>query len=95
MTPSLNNSELPNQPSIESSNEEPGHTLPDELPELFRVSCCGSYDPVTDEYCFTVTSGGLCISFEFLKKEDVEEMKSCIECLLLSEQPTFTFIQTT
>ena len=87
MTTSQSNSELTNQPSIESSSDDPGHTSTDKLSELLRISCCGSDDPVTGEYCFSAVSGGLCISFDFLKREDIEEMQSCLECLLLSEQP--------
>ena len=86
MTPSQLNSESPSQLSTESLNDAPGHTSNDSS-DRYNVSCCGSYDPVTREYSFSAVSGGLCISFDFLKKEDIEEMKSCLECLLFSEQP--------
>lgn len=47
-----------------------------------RIQTIGSYDPERDEYSFTVASGVLVTSFEFLKEEDVRRMLSCLECLL-------------
>lgn len=49
-----------------------------------RIQCCGTFDAAADEYCFTAASGGLCVSFEFLRKEDVVEMRDCLDCMLAS-----------
>lgn len=53
-------------------------------PEL-TVQCCGSFDAATDEYSFTAASGGLCVTFEFLSRADVIEMKDCLESMLSSD----------
>jgi len=37
---------------------------------------------VMDEYSLTITGGSLIITFEFLKKRDLEHIKSCIDCML-------------
>ena len=50
-----------------------------------RIQCCGSFDAATEEYSFTAASGGLCVSFEFLRKEDVIEMRDCLDCMLASD----------
>lgn len=49
------------------------------------VQCCGSFDAATDEYSFTAASGGLCVTFEFLSRKDIIEMKDCLECMLNSD----------
>jgi hypothetical protein len=49
------------------------------------IQCCGSFDALTDEYSFTATSSGLCVTFEFLSRADVIEMKDCLECMLVSD----------
>lgn len=47
-----------------------------------KIQTTGTYDPERDEYSFTVASGVLVTSFEFLKEADVRRMLSCLECLL-------------
>lgn len=47
-----------------------------------RIQCCGTFDHGINEYSFTAASGGLCVSFEFLRKEDIVEMRDCLDCML-------------
>ncbi len=49
-----------------------------------EIQATGSYDTVMDEYSLTITGGSLTITFEFLKKDDLEHIKSCIDCMLNS-----------
>ncbi|MGA1584048.1 MAG: hypothetical protein ACO4CH_12430 [Saprospiraceae bacterium] len=46
-----------------------------------RIQACGSYDALTEEYSFTVSSGGLSVTFDFLSEEDIEELISCLACM--------------
>ena len=55
-------------------------------PEPIQAS--GYYDILTEEYAFTVCSGSLIISFDFLKKEDIEHLISCLSCMLPDDEPT-------
>lgn len=50
-----------------------------------QIQACGSFDPVTGEYSFSVTSGSLVVTFEFLRKEDVEHLNSCLSCMLIDD----------
>jgi len=50
-----------------------------------RINTTGSFDPVTEEYALSLSSGGLIVSFDFLSEEDLREIQSCITCLLPSE----------
>jgi hypothetical protein len=40
-----------------------------------------------DEYSLTVTSGGMAVTFDFLKKEDMRHLLSCLSCMLDSDEP--------
>ena len=55
------------------------------MSEELKVQCCGSFDAATDEYSFTASSGGLCVTFEFLTRADVIEMRDCLESMLASD----------
>lgn len=50
-----------------------------------KIQACGSFDPLTDEYSFTIACGALAVTFEFLKKEDVEHINSCLSCMLTDD----------
>lgn len=52
-----------------------------------RIQACGSFDPKTGEYSFSLAGGHLAVSFDFLSKDDVEHIVSCLSCLLLAELP--------
>lgn len=49
------------------------------------IQACGSFDPLADEYSLTVCSGSLIVSIDFLKREDIEHLMSCLECMLVDE----------
>jgi hypothetical protein len=51
------------------------------------IQASGYFDSRTDEYSFTLCSGDLVVTFDFLSKEDIKHLHSCLECLLLSEEP--------
>lgn len=53
-------------------------------PEPIQAS--GYFDVLTEEYALTVCSGSLVISLDFLKKEDVEHLISCLSCMLADEE---------
>jgi len=50
-----------------------------------RIQACGSYDAAEDEYSLTVSSGGLVVTFDFLSEEDIEELVSCLTCMLVKD----------
>lgn len=50
-----------------------------------RIQTCGSYDAADDEYSLTFSSGGLVVTFDFLNKEDIEELISCLNCMLMED----------
>lgn len=52
-----------------------------------KIQACGSFDPIENEYSFTLVSGALVVTFEFLKQEDIEHIHSCLDCLLTTEEP--------
>ena len=54
-------------------------------PEPIQAS--GYFDILTEEYALTITSGSLVLTLDFLKKKDVEHLMSCLECMLVSDQP--------
>ena len=55
------------------------------ISEELSVQCCGSFDAASDEYSFTASSGGLCVTFEFLTRADIIEMRDCLESMLASD----------
>ena len=50
-----------------------------------QIQACGSFDPDANEYHFTIASGSLVVTFEFLKKEDIEHLNSCLSCMLIDD----------
>jgi len=50
------------------------------------IRATGSYDVLTKEYSFSICSGELVVSFEFLKKEDIEHFISCLTCMLYCDE---------
>lgn len=52
-----------------------------------EIQACGAYDSTLKEYTFSISSGGLVITFEFLKKSDIEHLSSCLSCMLLCDEP--------
>lgn len=49
------------------------------------IQASGSFDVLADEYSLTVCSGSLVVSIDFLKREDIEHLMSCLECMLVDE----------
>jgi hypothetical protein len=47
-----------------------------------NFQCAGYCDHGEGDYSLTVASKGLCISIEYMTKDDLLELKSCIECML-------------
>lgn len=47
-----------------------------------RIQATGSYDGTTEEYSLSLGSGGLIVSFDFLKEDDIREILSCLTCML-------------
>ena len=47
-----------------------------------RIQASGYYDVLTKEYAFTVCGGGLVVTFDFLSEEDINEMISCLTCMI-------------
>jgi hypothetical protein len=45
--------------------------------------CAGYCDHGEKDYSITVASTGLCISIEYMTKEDLLELKSCIDLMLV------------
>jgi hypothetical protein len=50
------------------------------------LQAVGSHDPLTDEYCLSLASGSLLVTFHFLTRDQVEHIKSCIDCMLMSSE---------
>lgn len=51
-----------------------------------HIQACGTFDVLTDEYTLTVASGALVVTFDFLKKKDIEHLLSCLSCMIASEE---------
>lgn len=49
------------------------------------IQTTGYYDIRTGEYAFTVCSGTLVVTFEFLSERDIREMVSCLSCMLVDD----------
>lgn len=47
-----------------------------------QILASGSFDPVTEEYALSLSSGGLIVTFDFLSEEDLRQIQSCVTCLL-------------
>ena len=52
------------------------------------IQATGSFDVLTDEYSFSICSGSLVVTFDFLKKNDIEHLVSCLSCMLVDDRPT-------
>lgn len=48
-----------------------------------KIQSCGTYDPVTDEYSLTIGYKDISLTLEGLNTADVEELQSCLNCLLM------------
>lgn len=53
--------------------------------EHSRIQTSGYFDILTNEYALTICSGGLVMTLEFLKEEDIRELLSCVSCMLPPE----------
>lgn len=51
------------------------------------IQASGYFDVFTEEYALTICSGSLVLSLDFLKKKDIEHLMSCLECMLVPDQP--------
>jgi hypothetical protein len=47
-----------------------------------NFQCAGFCEKGEGDYCLTIASKGLCISIEYMTKDDLLELKSCSECML-------------
>ena len=52
------------------------------------IQATGSFDVLTDEYSFSICSGSLVVTFDFLKKKDIEHLVSCLSCMLMNNELT-------
>jgi hypothetical protein len=50
------------------------------------IQATGSFDVLTDEYSFSICSGSLVVTFDFLKKKDIEHLVSCLSCMLVDDE---------
>jgi hypothetical protein len=49
------------------------------------IQTCGSFNPDEDEYSLTIAFEKQAITLDGLSKDDVLELKSCIDCMLLED----------
>lgn len=52
------------------------------------IQATGSFDVLAGEYSFSICSGSLVVTFDFLKKKDIEHLVSCLSCMLIDNQLT-------
>ena len=52
------------------------------------IQATGCFDVLTDEYSFSICSGSLVVTFDFLKKNDIEHLVSCLSCMLVNDELT-------
>jgi hypothetical protein len=50
------------------------------------IQTCGSSNPDEDEYSLTIAFEKQAITLDGLSKDDVLELKSCIDCMLFEEE---------
>ena len=50
------------------------------------IQTCGSSNPEEDEYSLTIAFEKQAITLDGLSKDDVLEIKSCIDCMLFEEE---------
>ena len=50
------------------------------------IQTCGSCNPDEDEYSLTIAFEKQAITLDGLSKDDMLEIKSCIDCMLLEEE---------
>jgi len=50
------------------------------------IQATGSYDARTKEYNLSICSGDLVVTFEFLKKENIEHFISCLTCMIYRDE---------
>lgn len=50
------------------------------------IQTTGTADFKTDEFSFTICENNIAITFDGLTREDVEEMISCLSCMLMTEE---------
>jgi hypothetical protein len=50
------------------------------------IQACGSFDILTGEYSLSIASGRLVVSFDFLKKDDIEHLISCLSCMIATHE---------
>lgn len=51
-----------------------------------KVLASGSFEPLTDDYALSISSGGMIVTFDFLSEDDLKEIRSCINCMLPTEE---------
>jgi hypothetical protein len=50
------------------------------------IQTCGSCNPDEDEYSLTIAFEKQAITLDGLSKDDMMELKSCIDCMLFEEE---------
>jgi hypothetical protein len=50
------------------------------------IQTCGSCNPDEDEYSLTIAFEKQAITLDGLSKDDMLELKSCIDCMLFEEE---------
>ena len=53
---------------------------------MSTIQTCGSSNPDEDEYSLTIAFEKQAITLDGLSKDDMLELKSCIDCMLFEEE---------
>lgn len=46
------------------------------------IQCAGSFDALTNEYSLSFSTDGILISLDYLKRDDIEEIASCLVSMM-------------
>ena len=46
------------------------------------IQCAGSFDALTGDYSFSIATDELLVSFDRLKRSDIEEIASCLVTMM-------------
>ena len=46
------------------------------------IQCAGSFDALTNEYSLSFSNGQILLSLDYLKRDDIEEIASCLVAMM-------------
>jgi hypothetical protein len=49
------------------------------------IQCAGSFDSLTGDYSFSISTDQLLFSLDYLKRSDIEEIASCLVAMMDSD----------